>query len=110
MSPQEASALHVLAYVLMHNGQPEKAASLLVAVDALRPGDPRTLLALATAHLRGGAAAQALHPLDRLARDASAPPTANLLRAQALSLLERPAEARAAMQAFLTATPPALPG
>ena len=61
MSPQEATALHVLAYVLLHNGQPDKAAVLLEAVDALRPGDTRTVLALATAHLRGGAAARALH-------------------------------------------------
>jgi len=106
MSPQEATALHVLAYVLLHNGQPDKAAVLLEAVDALRPGDTRTLLALATAHLRGGAAARALHALDRFTRDAPVPPTANLLRAQALSLLDRPAEAKVAMQAFLDPTPP----
>lgn len=102
--------MHVLAYVLMHNGQSEKAAILLEALDALRPGDTRTLLALATAHLRSGAATRALHPLDRLMRDASEPPTAKLLRAQALSLLERPDEARVAMQAFLTATPAASTG
>jgi|LauGreDrversion4_2_1035121.scaffolds.fasta_scaffold27495_9 predicted Zn-dependent protease len=106
MSPQEATALHVLAYVLLHNGQADKAAVLLEAVDALRPGDTRTVLALATAHLRGGAAARALQALDRFSRDAPAPPTANLLRAQALSLLDRPDEARTAMHAFLAPKPP----
>jgi Flp pilus assembly protein TadD len=106
MSPQEATALHVLAYVLLHNGQSEKAAILLEALDALRPGDSRTLLALAAAHLRAGAAARALYALDRLTYDAAAPLTANLLREQALSLLDRPDEARRAMHAFIAPEPP----
>ena len=106
MSPQEATALHVLAYVLLHNGQPDRAAVLLEAVDALRPGDTRTVLALATAHLRSGAATRTLQTLQRLSRDAQIPPAVHLLRAQALSTLGRADEARVAMHAFLAPIPP----
>ncbi len=101
MSPQEATALHVLSYVLMHNGQPEKAAALLEAVDALRPGNPRTLITLATAHLRCGAATRALHALERSMHTFPNSPARALLKAQALGMLGRAEEAKASMDAFV---------
>lgn len=105
MSPEAATALHVLAYGQLHNAQPEKAVALLEALDALRPDDTRTLLALATAHLRSGAAARALQALTRVAQSANAPAATDLLRAQALGMLGRHAEAKAVMHAFLARRP-----
>lgn len=101
MSPREATALYILAHGLLHNAQPQKAATLLEALDALRPDDTRTLLALATAHLRNGTAHRALQALERAARAADAPPTTDLLKAQALAMLGRRREAKAAIETFL---------
>ncbi len=108
MSPHEATALHVLAYALLHNAQATKAAALLEAVDALRPDEVRTLMTLAAAHLRSGAAARALQVLARLESHAAPPAAAALLKAQALARLGRQTEARTSMQAYLAqrASPP----
>ncbi len=112
MSPREATALYILAHGLLQNAQPQKAAILLEALDSLRPGDTRTLLALATAHLRNGAALRALQVLERAVRIASAPSAKDLLKAQALAMLSRRSEAKTAIEAFVDrqpVTPPVTP-
>lgn len=105
MNPQAVTALRILAYGFLQHAQPDKAVALLEALDALRPGDRHTLLTLATAHLRSGAASRALHVLGRVSTGEDAPVTADLLRAQALVTLGRHDEARAAMDAFLARNP-----
>lgn len=105
MTPQAITALQILAYGFLHQAQAEKAVALLEALDALRPGDPRTRLTLATAHLRQGAAARALQVLAHIATGDGSPPTADLLRAQALAMLGRHGEARIAMHTFLARQP-----
>lgn len=101
MQAHEASVLHILAHALLENDQPAKAAVLLEALDALRPSEPRTLLALATAQLRSGSPPAALQTLARLAPHADAWPAAHLVKAQALSTLGQADEAMASMQQFL---------
>ena len=97
---------------MLQNAQADRAVALLEALDALRPGDIRTMLGLATAYLRIGAANRALQTLARTARNADRPPTCDLLRAQALAALGRTIEARDAMETFLlrqSHRPPAHP-
>lgn len=101
MLPNEATALHVLAYVLLHNAQPDRAVSILEALDALRPDDTRTLLALAAAQLQSGAAYRAIQTLERIAWTHDAPAAIDLLTAQAMSLVGRHDQALKSMQMFL---------
>jgi predicted Zn-dependent protease len=109
MNPQALTVLHVLAYGFLHHAQADKAVALLEALDALRPGDPRILLTLATAHLRSGAANRALQVLGQVSSGESTPATTELLRAQALAMLGQHAEARAAMETFLKRHPARAP-
>lgn len=106
MQAHEASVLHILAHALLQSDQPAKAAALLEALDALRPSEPRTLLALATAQLRSGSPPAALQTLARLAPHADAWPAAYLVKAQALSSLGQAGEAMASMQKFLARRTP----
>lgn len=101
MQAHEASVLQILAHALLENDQAVKAAELLEALDALRPNEPRTLLALASARLRSGSPDVALQTLARLPPRADAWPAAHLLRAQALSTLGQKNEAMVSMQRFL---------
>ncbi len=93
--------LSLLAFIYMENNRPEKAAALLSALEAMNAGDPRSRCTLALAELRAGKPGQALKTLETLAlRD---PPSAafHLIRAGCLHELHQPAEAAAAMRAYL---------
>lgn len=105
MNPHAVTALRILAYGFLQHAQPDKAVALLEALDALRPGDRHTLLTLATAHLRSGAASRALQVLRRVSTGEDTPAIDDLLRAQALATLGRQDEARAAMDTFLARHP-----
>lgn len=102
MNASAATALYVLAHALLQNARAPQAAVLLEALDAIRPGNERTLLALATAQIRQGRASEALRILDRLKRAGSACAPLHLLRAQSLSALHRHSEAHAALTDFLS--------
>lgn len=101
MKSDESDVLYLLAYVLMQNARPEKAAVLLDALDTLEPGRAQTLQALATAQIRAGRAATALSTLDRLAMSGGAGALFHLLRSQALGALGRPDESAEAMRTYL---------
>ena len=94
--------LALLAYVLLQNARPEKAAVLLEALDLIEPEQPRTLRSLAVAQIRSAKPDRALETLDHLAMTGAADATFHLLRAQALQALNRPQEAASAMQNFLS--------
>lgn len=101
MRNDERQALSLLAHVLMQNGLPDRALAVLDGLDALLPGDPSTLRALAVAQLRSKRAADALQTLDRLAALGDALPLLTLLRAQALMAAGRRQEAETAMVLYL---------
>ncbi|MES2480721.1 MAG: tetratricopeptide repeat protein [Pseudomonadota bacterium] len=101
MNPAESTLLSVLSFALLQNARPEKAATLLEALEVLEPGKPRTLRALAIAQIRSGKADKALRTLDKLAMAGGADAAFHLLRAQALAAQERPMEAGVAMKTFL---------
>lgn len=101
MRPDERQALSLLAHVLMHGGQGEKAMALLDGLDALLPAEPATLRSLAVAQLRAGHPEPALQTLARLAPLGEDPALLALLRAQALVAAGRRPEAEQAMREFL---------
>lgn len=101
MTEQETDFIQLLAFVFLQNARPEKAAVLLSALDLLMPGQRRALRALALAQVRSARPQQALETLERLAMAGGIDASLHLLRAQALSLLARQAEASAAMQTYL---------
>ena len=101
MTAEQASFVELLAYVFLQNARPDKAAALLAAAEVLMPGRCKALCALALAQIRSAKPRQALETLDRLALAGGIDAPFHLLRAQALSLLARPAEASAAMQTYL---------
>lgn len=101
MTESAATALYVLAYTLLENARSEQASMLLEALDAVNPGQPRTLLALAAAQLRLGRCGEALHTLERLAREGYREAPLQLLRSQALGALGRHSQAHAAMSEYL---------
>lgn len=101
MNESAAAALYVMAFTLLENARPEQASVLLEALDTVDPGRPQTLLALATAQLRQGRAREALHTIERLAREGYQEAPLQLLRAQTLRALDRHAEAHSAMCRFL---------
>ena len=101
MTPEDTSFLSLLGYVYMENDRPDKAAVLYSALDRLSPGDVKTLRALALAQVRSSKAQRALDSLDRLAMAGGVDAMFHLVRAQALSALERSDEAAAAMRAYL---------
>ena len=100
MPDDKQTFLSLLAYVYLQNARPEKAATLLAALDVLAPTQARVLTALALAQLRSGKAEAALQTLDRLALAGGVGAPFHLLRAQALGSLGRAPEAAAAMQAY----------
>ncbi len=101
MRDDERQALSLLAFVLLQNGRPEKAAALMDALDAVLPAHPPTLKTLAVAQLRSGQATNALQTLDRLELLGESEPLLDLLRAQALAASGQRSEAEVAMAHFL---------
>lgn len=97
----EHTLLALLAHVLLQNARPEKAATLLEALAVLDPEQPRTLRALAVAHIRSDKPDRALETLDHLAMTGAVDASFHLLRAQALHALGRRDEAATSMQSFL---------
>lgn len=102
MSCAEHEAIAVLGYFFLQNGRAAKAAKLFAALEVLNPNERSNMTALALAQVRAGLAERALETLERLAMLGCADHVFYLLRAQALSALARPEEARAAMQLCLT--------
>ncbi len=103
MNDTEHQAVAMLAHLLIEHAQPAKAAALLEGLDAIRPMDPATLRALATAQLRAGDSQEALQSLDRLAMAGKTDGVFHLLRAQALPALERHPQAAAAFRSYALA-------
>lgn len=101
MGDEAQSFMILLAYVFLQNARPDRAAVLLAALDCLVPGQSRVLRALALAQVRSGKAQRALDTLDRLALAGGVDAAFHLLRAQALSALDRREEAVAAMRAHV---------
>lgn len=101
LSPDARELLGLLAYVLLENDRPEKAAVLLQAMEALKIAGHRELATLALAQLRSGKPDIALDTLDRLALAGGIDAPFHLIRSQALQALGRSEEAAAAMRAYL---------
>jgi predicted Zn-dependent protease len=107
MTDQERTFLELLGFVYLQNARPDKAAVVLAALDALQPGQPKVLCALALAQVRSAKPKRALETLDRLAMAGGIDAAFHLLRAQALGALERREEAAAAMQTYVQMRSPA---
>ncbi len=101
MKSPETTLLAVLSYSLLQNARPEKAMTLLEALNVLEPDHPGTLRALAVAQVRSGKADKALRTLDKLAMAGGMDRAFHLLRAQALGAAGRPIEASVAMKTWL---------
>lgn len=101
MTNRETTLMAVLSYSLLQNARPEKAMTLLEALDVLDPGKPATLRALAVAQVRSGKADKALRTLDKLAMAGGMDRSFHLVRAQALAAAARPIEASVAMKTWL---------
>jgi len=102
MAPPVREALAVLGYFYLRNGRAGQAVTIFAALDALFPDDRRTVTSLALALVRAGKAERALHVIERLAVLGFVDSAFHLLRAQALSALNRSGESTAAMRAYLT--------
>lgn len=98
----ENDAMQLLAYAYLQNARPEKAATLLAAVDAVAPGQPGVLRGLVLAQLRSGQAKQALETLERIELAGGADAAFELARARALTACGHVAEAARAMSACLS--------
>jgi len=105
LSPDARELLGLLAYVLLENDRPEKAAVLLQAMESLGVANHRELATLALAQLRSGKPDATLNTLDRLALVGGINAPFHLIRAQALQALNRAEEAAAAMRAYLDLRP-----
>jgi predicted Zn-dependent protease len=101
MDQTETTLIALLAFVLLQNARPERAATLLSVLNIMEPANPRTLRSLAVAQLRSGKAEKALETLDQLAMAGGIDAAFHLLRAQALVALGRPLEAGVAMNTFI---------
>ncbi|OZI33093.1 hypothetical protein CEG14_19785 [Bordetella genomosp. 1] len=101
LTETHAELLGLLASVYLENNRPEKAAVLLAALDALGLAQPRQRVALALAQLRAQKPNDALGTLERIALSGAIDATFHLVRAQVLTVLERPQEAGAAMRAYV---------
>lgn len=101
MAPFEKDFLQLLGFVYLQNARPDKAAVVLAALDAMEPGQPRVLLALALAQIRSNKPVRALQALDQLAMAGGADAAFHLLRAQALGAADRGDEAAIAMATYL---------
>ena len=93
--------LDLLSYIYQENDRPEKAAVLLTALDELRLANTRLRVSLALAQLRSGKPDTALATLERVALQGGMNAAFHLVRAQTLVVLERHAEAAAAMRAYI---------
>nr|WP_255662611.1 tetratricopeptide repeat protein [Acidovorax sp. D4N7] len=101
--------MDVLAYIYLEHGLPDKAAVLLSARNLLAPDDARVLLTWALALVRSGKPEKALQTLERLAMLGAMGAEFHLVRAQALQMLDRQAEAASAMRAHVAMEPRATP-
>ena len=101
LSSDARELLGLLAYVLLENDRPEKAAVLLQALEALNLASHRELATLAWAQVRSGKPDAALNTLDRLALAGGIDASFHLIRSQALHALDRLDEAAVAMRAYL---------
>lgn len=114
LEPEQSASrcvvLDLLSYIYQENDRPEKAAILLAALEELGLGNTRLRVALALAHLKSGKPITALDVLDRAAMRGNINAAFHLVRAQTLVALDRPAEAAAAMRAYISmrtsTTPP----
>jgi predicted Zn-dependent protease len=93
--------ISLLAFVYLENNRPEKAETLLRALQALRQASPKDLTTLALSSLRAGRPEAALEVLDGLAMQGKMDASFHLLRAQALHASRREVEAQAAMRAYV---------
>lgn len=103
MTDDQRDLLALLGYFYLRNARPERAEAVYAALAALESTEPQHRLGLACAQVRTGKAEAALAGLDRLLEMGHVVPMAHLLRAQALVALDRHAEARRAMNAFVAA-------
>lgn len=89
----------LIALALLHaeHGQPRRALTYALLAQTFAPADPLARRMLAFALLRNGAAAEALETLEPLVDPVNPTPEIDLLRAEALSALDR---AEAATDAF----------
>ncbi|MCD2512852.1 hypothetical protein [Comamonas endophytica] len=106
---QALEFMDVLAYIYLEHGLPDKAAVLLSARNLLAPDDARVLLTWALALVRSGKPEKALQTLERLAMLGAMGAEFHLVRAQALQMLDRQAEAASAMRAHVAMEPRATP-
>jgi predicted Zn-dependent protease len=103
LSADARAAIEVLAHMYMESDRPRQAEILLAALDALDRPDARLLPRLAWAQLSQNKAAEALATLQRCALLGDNGALNHLLRAEALTQMDRMAEAHAAMQAYVDA-------
>ncbi len=108
MDEQEKNLVMLLAWAWLQNARPQKAATLLAALDVVAPGQRQVLRTLALALVRSDEPQRALDTLDRMAVTGPADAAWHLLRARALAACERREEAGAAMAACLRARQMAL--
>ncbi len=103
MDEQERNLVMLLAWAWLQNARPQKAATLLAALDVVAPGQRQVLRTLALSLVRSGEPHRALDTLDRMA--VTGPPDAayHLLRARALAACDRLAEAGVCMAACVQA-------
>ncbi|MGE0329457.1 MAG: hypothetical protein AB7P37_02055 [Ramlibacter sp.] len=101
MDEHEKSAVQLLAWAWLQNSRPEKAATLLAALDVTAPGQRKVLRALALALVRSSEPQRALDILDRVAVAGGRDAAWHLLRARALAACDRREEAGEAMQSCL---------
>jgi Flp pilus assembly protein TadD len=89
----------LIALALLHaeHGQPRRALTYALLAQTFAPADPLARRMLAFALLRNGAAAEALETLEPLVDPMNPTPEIDLLRAEALSALDR---SEAATDAF----------
>ncbi|WP_374608477.1 hypothetical protein [Diaphorobacter nitroreducens] len=99
MDEQQKNLVMLLAWAWLRNARPQKAATLLAALDVVAPGQRQVQRMLALALVRGGEPRRALDTLDRMAVTGAADAAFHLLRARALAACDRRIEAGAAMAA-----------
>lgn len=104
-NPQRSShLLQMLAYIYLRNNRPEKAMTLLQAIDIIDSGERQHLALLALAQQRSGQFEQALQTLARISKDVadeSLDASVALIRTQALQALGRTQDAVLSMQTYV---------
>lgn len=103
MDEQQKNLVQLLAWAWLRHARPEKAATLLAALDVAAPGQRAVLRALALALVRSNEPQRALDVLDRMAVAGGRDAAWHLLRARALAACDRRDEAGLAMAACLRA-------